>query len=439
MYQAPVKMSMKKKLEIVGLILAILWAILFIVNYSRYSSSKPLILALHKTIEYEDGTVEEYTSIGYVYRRYSRNSIKGEELTPIWVGRKNPEPKPDLPTVPTGYDIPEDNYSRADKHRGLLYYYTHGTLLGTYKCINTDRDCNKAFSGTDEFDIVNKDPLTALKEQHTLGQIYDKFGFVDDSNAQSSKYGESGYARTIYLLQFISEDPKIIAKYSDVKESTFNEDDQRGYGDGSRYIVKSMENSKWGIINIKENGTIEEVLPFEYQSINYDSDTKYYILCKDNKWFVYDLNKKEKVSKDKDDPIYDVWRNNNLTYYIKVGKDRTVGSENFIDYKIYRMNDDAEFILKSGERITEIIERESYIAYLTTSDSVLHFMDYGHTEKATIPLKFSEMNHTTITNPAFAIYSEKNNMITFKVYKQRDVIDRDTDYEIQSINIKYWN
>ncbi len=438
MYQQPAKLNGRKKIEILVLVLAILWGLLFIVNYLRYTDSKPLILAIHTTKEYDDGKVEEYISLGYIYRKYSRNAIKGEELVPFWVGRKNPEAKPDLPVVPTEYEIPEDNYAKEDKHRGLLYYYdSKYELVGAYKCLNTTRDCNKAFGGYDEYNIINKDPLTALEEQHTMGNIYDKFAFVDDSEEQDKKYGDEGYVRTIYLYQFILDDRKILAKFADVKDSTYDENTEKSNGDDNKFIVKSMDNQKWGVIHIKEDGTIEEVLPYEYESINYDVDTKYYILCKDNKWFVYDLYRNQKVSVDEDDPIYDVWRNDNLTYYIKTGKDRVVGSEEFTDYKIFRMNDGRELL--NIDRVNQIIERGSYVAYLTSTDNVLHFMDYSTEEKYKLQLKFSEMKHSTITNPAFKINRETENVITLCVYKQRDVVDRSEDCDTESVNFKTWN
>ncbi len=438
MYQEPIKLSNKKKIEIAILIIAILWGILFIFNYVRYTHSKPLLLAIHAVRDYDDGVVEEYISLGYVYRKYERNAIKGEELVPIWVARKNPEARPDLPVVPTDYEIPEDNYSKEDKHRGLLYYYdSKYELVGAYKCINTERDCNKAFGGYDEYNIINKDPLTRLEEQHTMGNIYDKFGFVDDSIEQDKKYGEDGYARTIYLYQFLMEDRKILAKYADIKDSTYDEDKEKSNGENNRFIVKNMENYKWGLIHIDEDGTITEVLPFEYKSINYDSDTKYYILCKDDVWYVYDLKENKKVSIDSNDIIYDVWRNDNMTYYIKTGRDRIVGSEEFTDYKIYRMNDGREFL--NLERVNQIMERGSFVAYLTSQDNILHFIDYAHDEKLKLQLKFSEMNHSTITNPAFKIYRENENVLTLCVYKQRDVIDRSSDCENETINLKYWN
>ena len=438
MYQEPNKLSSKKKIEITVLIIAILWGLLFIVNYLRYTDSKPLILALHTTKEYEDGNVEEYISFGYVYRRYSRNSYRGEEFVPFWVKRKNPEPQPDLPTVPDDYEVPEDNYGHDDKHRGLLYYYdSHFDLIGTYKCINSERDCNKAFGGYDKYNIINKDPLTALEKQHTMGNIYDKYAFVDDSEPQDKAYGQEGYVRTIYLYEIAEKGGKILAKYADIKDSTYDPDLEKSNGNNNQFIVKRMDNHKWGLIHIKENGEIEEVFPFEYESINYDEDTKYYILCKNDVWYVYDLNHNKKVSVDMPDPIYDVWRNNNLTYYIKTGRDRVVGEEEFTDYKVYRMEDGREFL--NIERVNQVIERGNFVAYLTSKDSILHFVDYSGEEKYKLQLKFPQMYHSTITNPAFKISRESETSITLCIYKQRDVVDRSEDCENETINYKTWN
>ena len=241
MYQEPVKLSKKKKIEILLLILAILWGILFIINYVRYTHSQPLILAIHTTIDYDDGTVDEYISFGYIYRQYSRNAKKGEELVPFWKAREEPEARPDLPVVPKDYEIPDDNYSMADKHRGLLYYYdSKYEFVGAYKCLNTASDCNKAFGGYDDYNIINKDPLTALEEQHVMGNIYDKFAFVDDSEKQDKKYGDAGYSRTVYLYQFLLDDRKILAKYADVKDSTYNADLEKSNGENMTRTGKKL-------------------------------------------------------------------------------------------------------------------------------------------------------------------------------------------------------
>ena len=433
MYQKPPMMSKKKRIELIILVCIIIWVIIFMINYFRYSDSKSLILAIHTTKEYDDGKVEEYISLGYIYRSYQRNSIKREELVPFWVGRENPKALPDLPVVPTDYDIPE-NRGRLDKYRGILYYYDKSReLVGTYKCLNSTHDCNKAFGGHDQYDTVNKDPLTALTSEHVLGTIHDKFAFVDDSVPQESEYGDLTYSRTIYLYQYSAEDPKILAKFADVKESNYDEDKEIASGDNSWYIVKSMDNNKWGVINIKESGEIEEVLPYEYESISYDADTDYYILCKDEVWYIYDLDKKEKISNDMSDPIYNVWRNANMTYYFKTGKDRTVGNDTFVDYKIYRLEDGKIFL--NVDRVTQIHEMPKYIMYLTSSDNKLHFIDYSKEEKVTLQLYFSEMKHNELSHPAFSIRRETDSFVSVDIYKGRELA---YDYETYGISLRTW-
>ncbi len=416
MYEVPVKMTMKKKIELICLIVAILWGIIFIINYVRYTKSQSLILAIPVTQEYDDGLVKEYIGLGYIYRSYQRTSISREELVPFWIGRENPQAAPDLPKALTGYKVP-NNSRRDDKYMGLLYYYdSEFEFAGTYKCINTSMGCNKATSGYDEYNTLNKDPMTALDEQRTLGTIYDKFAFVDDSVEQSSKYGEAKYDRTIYLYKFLEKEPEILAKFADVKGSTVKR--KLEYGVNNDYILKSADNGKWGLIHIHENGDLQEVLPYEYQSISYDEDTGYYILCKDNIWFVYDVENKKTISSESVDPIYDVWRNANLTYYFKTGKDRTIGKDNIVDYKIFRI-DGKQFL--GVDKVTQILQRPKYIMYITMDDDILHFMDYSGEEKYKYQLVFSEMGNDGYTHPAFEIFSESEKSITLKVWQGREV------------------
>lgn len=433
MYQKPVEITKRKIIEVLALVLVLLWSILFIFNYVRYSNSKPLLLAIHKVIEYEDGYVNEDVSFGYIYRSYNRDCIKGEELVPFWVSRKNPEGKPNLPKVDTDYEVP-DNIRRQDKYMGLLYFYNRsGKLMGTYKCINTVRDCNKAFGGKDYYDIVNKDPITALEEPHTLYTVHDKFAFVDDSMEQPAQYGDPAYERIIYLYKFVEKEEEILARFADIKESNFDEDHNVATGDGNKFIVKDFDSGKWGVINLKESGDIEQVLPYEYDSVNYDADTGYYILAKDNIWYVYNLAKNEKVSVDSMDPIYNVWRNTNMTYYFKTGRERTIGNNSFIDYKIFRI-DGRQFL--STDRVSQIIERPTYVMYITNTDNVLHFMDYSGEEKYKYQLYFSEMHHTKLTNPAFKIAYEFEYSITLDIYEGREL-----SYNPKriSVNVRTWD
>lgn len=436
MYQAPKKLSKQKMIELVILLVCIVWGLLFIFNYLRYNDGKPPIFALHFNRKYDDGFVDEYISLGYIYRSYNRNSITREEFVPFWVLLENPEPAPDLPVIDMDYNVPE-NTRKLDKYRGLLYYFNRkGELLGTYKCLNSTMDCNKAFGGWDDFNTLNNDPVTALETPKNLGMIHEKFAFVDDSVSQQVKYGDPTYSRTVYLYRFFDEDdydPEILAKYADVKMSTVDENYDIAYGDNDRYIVKSMDNNKWGLIKILKDGTIETPLEFEYDSITYDIDTDYYILCKNGTWYVYDLYKKEVVSVESSNPIYNVWRNKNNTYYFKVGIDRTVGKESFTDYKIYRI-DGKEFL--NVDRVTQIVEKDSYVMYLTSKDNKLHFIDYGKVERYVVQLYFSQMKHTELTHPAFEIFAENKNAIILRVYKGREL---KYDYDSVSVNTLRWD
>ena len=438
MYHVPQKMSTKKKIELVVLILLIIWGILFIINYLRYTDAKKPILAIHLTHKYDDGVVEEYVSLGYVYRAYKRNSITKQEMVPFWVLMENPKALPDLPVIDTDYNVPE-NPRKYDNYKGLVYFFDRGDIIGTYKCLNSSMGCTKALSGYDSYNLTNKDPLTAFAEQPVLGTIHGKFAFIDDSIEQDKQYGENGYSRTIYLYRFLNADldedgkkPEVLAKYADVKMSEYIEDDEIGVGHNNKFIVRSMENKKWGIISISEAGTITTVLEFEYDSISYDADTDYYILCKDEFWTIYDLDAKKTVSATSADPIYNVWNNNNMTTYFKTGRDKTVGKDTYTEYEIYKLNGQ-EFLTTDG--ITQIIERDSFIVYLTLNDKKLHFMDYGKKEKYTVQLYFTEMKHDKYTNPAFAIQNENDNVMILKIFQGRDLT---YDYETLTIFTTKW-
>ena len=439
MYQQPKKMSTKKKIELAVLIFIAAWLALFAVNYVRYNDSKPLILAFHLTHKYDDGITEEYVSLGYVYRRYQRTSVMREELVPFWVLIENPKALPDLPVVETDYDVPE-NFRKQDRFRGLLYYFNvQGELLGTYKCVNSDGYCNKAFSGHDSYNLLGNDPVTFEQKPRTLGKIHEKYSFIDDSVVQDAKYGDANYSRIVYLYRFLDKsldeegrDHEILAKFADVKDSTFDENKNLGYGDDNKYIVKSLDNHLWGIVKITESGAVEEVLPYEYESISYDMDTGYYIVCKNKKWYVYDLEKDKTVSVVIDNPIYDVWENANKTEYIKVGIDRVVGSEEFTDFKVYRLDGKA---LLDGDKITAIFPRGKFLFYVTARDNYLRFMDYGRYELYKVKLNFWRIKHDTLTQPAFTIYNETENYLTLRIYDTRELSYK---YDSKVINLKYW-
>lgn len=433
MYDAPKKMDKKKKIELVIVVLLIFWVLAFAIDYYRYTKSEPLIFALKpKPAKYDDGTVTEYLGLGYIYRKYDRNSIKLEEFVPFWVLRKNPKSTDALPETYKDYEVPK-NPTHADKYKSLLYFYNeHYELVGTYKCINTERDCVKAFSGYDKYNIQNTEPLMALEEQPIIDLYDGRYGFVDDSISQKEEYGNLQYLRTIYLLDV--KENKILATYEDIKFWDYNARDKAEISKHGNAIVKDAKSRKWGIINISKDGKITEVLPDVYDSITYDIDTGYLILCYKGTWSIYDLKNKKKVSNDYTDVIYDVWKNANLTYYIKTGVKRTVGNETRMNYKIYNIDGNA---LLDKEEVINVYETSTFILYVDYTDKAIHFIDYtGEAKRDPIPIYFFELTHDKTTNPAFSFKLSEYGYMLLKVYKGREL---KYDAEEYSFSTKIWN
>lgn len=404
----------KKILEIFLLILILFWALLFLVNYLRYTNDKVPIFSIRKITEYEDGEVKEYISLGYIYRIYNRRSIQKVEFVPFWVMMEKTSDSSGLPYTHKDYNVPE-NENKVDKYKGLLYYYgDNRKLIGTYKCINSERDCNKAYSGIDKYDIVNSDYLT-IKDSVKIYQVYNKYAFIDDSIKQNAVYGEEKYKRTIYLFDI--ENNKIINRFGDIKDSVYDTYLKASIGDVNRYIVKDYNSNKWGIIKLFEDGNIEQVLPYEYDSINYDIDTGYYIMCKDNKWFIFDLNNNKVLSNESTEVIYDVWVNNNNTYYYKTGVNNSDNKYD-INYKIFRI-DGQEFLNKPN--ITEIYSNKYFVMFLNKDDMTLRFIDYSGEEKKQLQLYFTDMNKDDYTHPAFEIQEAKEDYIAIYIYQGKEL------------------
>ena len=423
MYKNPLKMDKKKKIELAVLIFLIIWGVVFGVNYILYTKSEKPILMLPLKRKYADGTVTQYLGIGYTYRIYDRVSIKTEEFVPFWKPMQKAQVQENgLPILESGYNVPENSYHH-DKYKGLVYFYAGWDLIGTYKCVSTATGCVKAYSGYDIYNIENAEPLTRLESQPVIYSYADRFGFVDDSYEQSVGYGSKQYVRTIYIVDL--EKNKLVARYADIKYDHFDKFDKARIGDNGNAIVKDEESKKWGIINLSKEGEISQVLPFEYDSITRDQDTGYYIMMKDNRWYVYNLEKKTKVSDDFDEVIYDVWENNNMNFYVKTGVNKTVGEDKFINFRIY--NIDGEGLL-TRDNISSIYETKGWIMYLDRTDKRLHFIDYSGEEKVKsgtypVQLNFTEMEYDKLTHPAFEMKLSSGGFLRLTIYDGRSIND----------------
>lgn len=429
MYEQPVKVSGKKLIEICILIALIIWGAFLLINYKRYCDSKKPILMFYRRIPYDDGYTDNYTGLFYNIRYYRRNSITKDEMVPFWVFMQNPEATPDLPVPEKGYKVP-DNNRRLDKYMGLLYYYdSNRDLIGTYKCLNGTSTCDKAVSGWDSYDIIGNNPFTSDKKYYTFKLIHDKYAFIDDSYEQSAKYGDPTYNRIVYLYKVDKKEPEILAKYSDIKESTFDEDKELADGYKNQFIVKSMDNNKWGLISISEAGTITEVLPFEYDSINFDKDTYFYILCKDGVWSVKDLDRDQMIIENIQSVIYDVWKNSNQTYYYIIGNTDKLDGQDTIMFKAYRANGTPMLDIRG---VTAIYPFARCIMYVDSADNKLKFMDYGREVRVEKQLYFSLMKHDDFIHPAVSIYTVDSTRVSLRIYQSRN---QTNEYDTDSVNI----
>lgn len=430
MYNERPTMSKKKKLELLGGILLLVWLLFLMINYFRYTNGKTPILTIHRTQKYSDGTVESYYGLFYTYRSYRRTSITGEEFVPFWTPKQNPKPITDIPETYKDYEVP-NNQMHADKFRGLLYFYGRRTsLLGTYKCINTDIDCEKAISGHDEYDITYSNPLTKPDKRYQILESYEAYAFIDDSEPQQVEYPAPTYKRTIYFFDI--KNNKILARFGDVKGIDYNSIFDKLESKDEVYIVKDYKTNKWGIIQVAEDGSIEQKLPYEYDSINFDEDTKYYIVKKDDMWSVYDLKKDVTITDNYTDIIYDVWTNRNRTTYVAVGKQHIIGEYKYIDYKIYRA-DGQPFL--TDDDIVGYYPRENYMFYIKRSTNKLYFIDYAKNVKAEYQLYFAETENTKKHKPCVEIEAVKENYIRIKIYKSSDP---NAQYESGYETVKYW-
>ena len=430
MYNQKKPITKKKMIELSIVIALLLWVLFFIINYVRYTKDKPPLLSLPAPARTcDDGKVYQYYAIGYVYRKYNSTSTNYSEFVPFWKGLKRCQESGGLPLIPKEFNVPS-NRKKATAYRGLAYFYDKkASLIGAYPCVNTEDMCDVAASGYDKYNIRDTDELYKVDPKPHMHAVFNKYGFVDDSIEQKREYGDKQYVRTIYYYDI--ENHKILYQFGDVKYSRID-DYQYGLGDEeNRYIIEDFKTRKWGLLKFKKDGTYKEVLKFEYDSINYDEDTGYYILNKDNKWSVYDIENDKNILEDKYDIIYDIWQNGNLTYYYKIGDTYDSATE----FRILNLND--EFLLNK-EHIIHILPKKKFIMYITSNDKKIHFMDYTGEEKDTpIQLYFLSLYSDSKTHPAFTYeVPESEDAIVLKVYKGPEF---KYEHEIYTVSTRSWS
>lgn len=292
--QNRLKKQRKKKLLIRRIIAIVLLLILLsylgiLLNDIRrfHKGDLPLITISSNTKEYDDGRVETYYSLGWIFRYYYRETINTQEIAPFWSSIKaDSELKresydPNLPEIEKNYKVPS-NTNKRDKVNGVLFFYDDNEqLLGTYKCILSEKDCEVTKSAyVDEYD---KD---VRKSDVQMAYIDNRYVFITEYKSKSTSVEE----KTVFLYDMFAK--HLIAQYQDVRYATTmeKEDDSQTYGliDTTRFIAK--KDNYWGVEEVSKSKT-NNLVNFEYNIVNFEEETKLYILLnKQNKWVVYNPN-----------------------------------------------------------------------------------------------------------------------------------------------------
>lgn len=292
--QNRLKKQRKKKILIrriiaIALLLVLLAYLGILLNDIRrfHKGDLPLITISSNTKEYDDGRVETYYSLGWIFRYYYRETINTQEIAPFWAHIKaDSELKrtaydPNLPEVEKNYKVPS-NGNKRDKVDGVLFFYDDNEkLLGTYKCILSERDCEV----TNSLYVEEYDDKTR-KTNVQMSYIENRYVFITEYKSKNTSVEE----KYVYLYDMFAK--HLIAQYQDVRYATTmeKEDDSQTYGliDTTRFIAK--KDNYWGIDEVTKGQTTNFV-NYEYKIINFDEETKLYILLnKQNKWIVYNPN-----------------------------------------------------------------------------------------------------------------------------------------------------
>ena len=338
------------------LVLILIYFIILLIDINRYKNGDdPLILLGVNTKEYDDGYVTTKMSIGWVFREYNRETIKDNEMVPIWSGIRmdnvlNRVNDPDLPEIETGYDIPS-NPLYQEKINGVLFFYDNDkNLLDTYKCLLSENDCEISESVIYPTD---SDKYTKYK----MGITENRYVFITEYRNKDTEALE----KVIYLYDINAK--KIIAKYEDIRYSYV--ENSLGKLDNSRYIVK--KNGKWGIDQVIK-GKVSNAEDYTHDYITFDKDTKLYIMQDKDSYYVYNPNDKSSTIAINEviDKVYLI--HNHVLMKTKI-EDKN--KYNSYYYRLY--NSEGVNILKE-DTISYLEVYEKFVSYI--KDSKLYIINY---------------------------------------------------------------
>ncbi len=277
---------LKRRIIVIIILLIILSYLGILLNDIRRfrNGDNPLIILSSSTKEYDDGKVESYYSLGWVFRNYARETINTQELVPFWTPIAMDDVlnrtivDESLPKIES-YKIP-DNKDKRSKVGGVLFFYDKDqNLLGTYKCILSENECEVTVSAY-------------LDEDRNVRQVDTVMDYIDNRYVFISEYksrNTSVEEKTVYLYDMKAK--HIIAQYEDVRYSRVVEKDYNKYigiNYGSKFIAK--KDNYWGVDEVNK-GMVSNFVNYEYKLINFDEETNLYILStKQGKWVVFNPN-----------------------------------------------------------------------------------------------------------------------------------------------------
>ena len=362
------KHVMKRRITaIVILVFIVLYLGILLNDIRRFHNGEhPLITIGHNVKEYDDGNVETYVSIGWVFRYYMRETINTNEIAPVWSPIKMDNElnriivDQNLPEMEKDYKIP-DNIAKKDKVDGVLYFYDKDeNLLGTYKCILSERDCDKSVSAIQDEDGYRR--IYGVP----MAIIENRYAFITERKNANTPAQET----YVYLYDIAAK--HLIGGYEDVRyTTTIKDDDNHEFGviDNSKYIIK--KDGYWGIDEVIK-GQVSNFETYRYSYIDYDPETKLYIFkTPNNEWLAFDAEKKYATTPIKE-TLDSLYYKNDKIYMIAYEKNPTTTKRNYLLY-----NQDGVNVL-SKEDIDDLKAYDKFLAY--TKDEQLYIIDYDGAE-----------------------------------------------------------
>ena len=408
------KILIRRIIVIIVLVIILGYLGILLNDIRRFKNGEnPLIVIGYQLKDsYDDGRVETYYSLGWIFRFYYRETINTQEIAPFWkpiamddvLNREAYDPN--LPEVEKDYKVPV-NTNKREKVDGVLFFYDDkGEKLGTYKCILSEKDCQRAISKYDE--EFDKDVRDSNIE---MDIIKDRYVFIEEYKSKGTSVEE----RVVYLYDIKAK--HLLAQYQDVRYSTIvekekdNNKNKEIFGgiDGNRYIAK--RDNYWGIDEVNQ-GKVSNYVNYEYRIASLDEETRLYLLnTKLNKWVVFDPNSKSFTSPI-DKTIESIHYKNGKAYVVAYEK---------ISYKTknyYLYDEDGNNVLYK-EDIENLVAYDDFLIY--AKGDYIYIIDYDGNE-AISSIKLYINLDEAYTSRKVKPYSVETlgDMLTIKVPKDQE-------------------